>query len=68
MFHSQDNQFFVFLTTQHLQKRRTGVRFQVLFNLATWSNYSITNYFKIPVLHFFENVINQQLKLVNVDY
>ena len=46
---------------------RTGARFQVLFNLATCSNYSITNYVKIPVSHFFENM-NNQLKMVNVNY
>ena len=32
---------------------RTGSKFQVLFNLATCSNYSITGYVKIPVFHFF---------------
>ena len=36
--------------------QRTGLKFQVLFNLATCSNYSITNYVKIPEFHFFENV------------
>ena len=40
---------------------RTGARFQVLFNLATFSNYSITNYVKIPVSHFFENMTGFQL-------
>ena len=34
----------------------TGTRFQVLFNFATCSNYSVTNYAKIPVFHFFEKV------------
>ena len=47
---------------------RTGTRFQVLFNLATCSNYSITNYVKISVFHFFENVNNWQLKMVTVNY
>ena len=28
---------------------RTGTKFQALFNLATSSNYSITNYVKIPM-------------------
>ena len=31
---------------------RTGASFQVFFNLATCSNYSITNYVNIPVFHF----------------
>ena len=35
---------------------RTVVKFQVLFNLATCSNYSIISYVKIPVFHFFEKV------------
>ena len=42
--------------------------FQVLFNLATCSNYSIINYVKIPVFHFFEKVNEGQLKMVNVNY
>ena len=46
----------------------TGARFQVLFNLATCSNHSITNYCKIPVFHFFKNVNNRQLNMVNVNY
>ena len=32
---------------------RTGAKFQVLFNLVTCSNYSTTNYVKIPVFHCF---------------
>ena len=32
---------------------RNRAKFQVLFNLATCTNYSITTYVKIPVLHFF---------------
>ena len=36
--------------------------FQVLFNLATSSNYSITNYVKIPVFQFFEKLNKGQLK------
>ena len=32
---------------------RTGAKFLALFNLATCCNYSITNYIKIPVFHFF---------------
>ena len=33
--------------------------FQFLFNLATCSNYSITNYVKIPMFHVFEKVFEQ---------
>ena len=44
----------------------TKAKFQVLFNLATWSNYSITNYIKIPVFHFLAKVNEGHLKLVNV--
>ena len=32
---------------------RTGAKFQALFNLATCSNYSITNYAKFAVIGFF---------------
>ena len=41
---------------------RTGARFQVLFNLATCPNYSITKYVKIPVFYFFEKVNKGQSK------
>ena len=34
----------------------TGTTFQVLFNLSTCSNYSITNYDKFPMFHFLERV------------
>ena len=47
---------------------KTGVRFQVLFNLPTCSNYSITKYAKIPVFHFFEKVNKGQLKMVYVNH
>ena len=47
---------------------RTGARFQVLFNLATCPNYSITKYIKIPVFHFFEKVKKRQLKMVYVNH
>ena len=40
---------------------RTGAKFQVLFNLATCSNYSITHYVKFLVFHFFESV-NKRIK------
>ena len=46
----------------------TGIKFQTLFNLATCSNYSITNYVKIPVFRFFEKVSKGQLKMVNVNH
>ena len=45
-----------------------GANFQVLFNLATWSNYLITNNVKIAVFHFFEKVNKEKLKMVNVNY
>ena len=41
-------------------------RFQILFHLGACPNYSITNYVKIPVLHFFEKVNKGQLKRVQV--
>ena len=47
---------------------RTGAKSQVLFSLATYSNYSTTNYAKIPVFQFFEKVNKGQLKMVNVSY
>ena len=31
----------------------TRAKFQALFNVATCSNYAITNYVKFPVFHFF---------------
>ena len=47
---------------------KTGARFQVLFNLATCPNYSITKYAKIPVFHFFEKMNEGQLKIVYVNH
>ena len=47
---------------------RTGAMFQVLFNIATCSNYSITNYVKITVFHFFEKVNKGHLKMINAKY
>ena len=47
---------------------RTGAKFQALFNSATCSNYSTTNYVKIPVFYFLEKVNEGQLKMVNVNY
>ena len=42
-------------TIQGIQEMlATLAKFQVLLNLAIYSNYSITNYFKIPVFHFLE--------------
>ena len=45
-----------------------GLRLQVLFNLATCFNYSVTNYVKIPVFHFFEKANKGQLKMENANY
>ena len=42
--------------------------FQVLFNLTTCPNYSITTSVKIPVFHFFEKVKKGLLKMINVHY
>ena len=49
---------------------RTGDKFQVLFNFATCSNFSIglTIYVQIPVFHFSEKVNLGQLKMVNFHY
>ena len=51
--------FFIFLSLEGQQFSgcfwtiwRTGSKFQVLFNLVTCSNYSVTNYVKIPMFHF----------------
>ena len=46
----------------------TEAKFQVLYNLMAYSNYSITNYIKISVFHFFENVNKGYLKMVRVIY
>ena len=46
---------------------RTGDKFQVLFNLATCYNYSITNYIKIPIFYFLKKVNKGHLKMVNVN-
>ena len=43
---------------------RSGAKFQVLFNLATGSNYLITDYVKIPAF----KVNKGQLKMVNANY
>ena len=45
-----------------------GQSSRFFFNLATWSNYSITNYVKIPVFRFFVKVNKGRLKMVNVNY
>ena len=49
---------------------RTGDKFQVLFNFATCSNFSIglTIYVQIPVFHFSEKLNLGQLKMVNFHY
>ena len=36
-----------------LLKNLEGAKFQVLFNLATRTSYSKTNYVKIPAFHYF---------------
>ena len=46
---------------------RTGAKFQALFNLATCSNYSTTNYVKFQVFHFFERVNKWELKTININ-
>ena len=46
----------------------TGTKFQSLFNEATCSNYSITDYVKFPVFHFFERKNKGELKMVNINY
>ena len=48
--------------------RKIGGKLQVLFNLATYFNYSITSSVKIPVFGFFEKLNKGQLKMVNVKY
>ena len=47
---------------------RTGANSQVLFNLATCSNYSITNYIKIPLFNFIEKVNKGHFEMVNVTW
>ena len=46
----------------------TWAKFQALFKLATYSNYSVTNYVKFTVFHFLENVNERELKIVNISY
>ena len=46
----------------------SGVKFQVLFNLWTCSNYPITNYVYIPVYDFFEKVNEEHLKMIKFNY
>ena len=41
---------------------RTRAKFQALFILTTSSNYSVTNYVKFPVFHFFERVNKENYK------
>ena len=43
-------------------------KYQVLYNLETCYNYSVTNYVKVPVFHFFEKVNNGHLKIVSANY
>ena len=49
-------------------QEQTGATFLVIFYSVTFSNYSITNYVKIPMFHFFEKVNKGQLKMVNIKY
>ena len=44
-----------------------GLSFGSFFNLATCSNYSITNYVKFPVVQFFEIVNKGESKMVIVN-
>ena len=41
--------------------------FQALFDLVTRSDYSITNYVKFPMFHFFERVNKGELDMVNIN-
>ena len=41
----------------------TGAKFQALFNLASCSNFSITNYVKFPVFHFFWKGEDARIKI-----
>ena len=45
-----------------------GLSPRPFFNLATCSNYSITNYVKITVFHFFEKVNKWHFKMSNINY
>ena len=47
---------------------RTEAKLQTLFNSATCSNYSITDYVKPPVFHFYEMMNTGELKMVNIKY
>ena len=46
----------------------TGAKFQALFNLAAYTNYSITSYVKFTVFHVLEKVNKSELKMVNISY
>ena len=47
---------------------RTVAKLQALFNLATYSNYSITHYVKFSVFYIFERVNKREIKMVNINY
>ena len=47
---------------------KTGAKFQAPFNLATCTNYSVTNYVKFPVFHFFERVNKGEFKMLNINF
>ena len=45
-----------------------GLSSRFLFSLATCSNYSISNYVMISIIHFFGKMNMGQFKIVNVNY
>ena len=47
---------------------RTKAKFQVLFDLGTCFNNSITSHVMIPVFNFFEKVNKEHLKMVRTNY
>ena len=47
---------------------RTRAKFQTLLNLVPYSNYSITNYVKFPVFHFFERVNKGESRMITINY
>ena len=49
----------------YLKIWRSGAKFQALFNLATCSNYSTTDYIKFPVFHFLQRVNKEELSQVS---
>ena len=47
---------------------RNVAKFRAIFNLATCSYYSLTNYVMIPVFHLFQKVNMGQFKMLNSNY